>query len=134
MRMKIKIIRWRPLMTSTSKGIKSLSEVVYYPFPSLSCTKRQQIRIWPISLMITALRFLCTCTVMDDPKSSTCVSHYGTLLETKTLIWAWARVLSHWKFRKGDTVSYTWKPAWSLQHQLIRTEIPIQSESYTSHF
>ncbi len=61
-------------MTGTTKGTKSQSEVVYYLFPSLSGTKKQQVRIWPISLMITSLSFPCTCTVMDDPKSSTCHS------------------------------------------------------------
>ena len=67
MHVKFKIIRWHPVMTGMSKGIKSQPEVVYYPFPSSSSTKKQQIRNWHISLMITALRFLCTCTVMDDP-------------------------------------------------------------------
>ncbi len=66
---KIKILRLRPLMTGTSDVIRSQPGKVYYALSSLTGTYQHWISILLINLMLIKVRFLCTCTVMDDAKS-----------------------------------------------------------------
>ncbi len=70
---KIKILRPSPLMEYIANMIKSVSNKLYYCFPSLMHVYQQKCLIWPISVMLTAVWFLCTCSVMDDAKSLTCI-------------------------------------------------------------
>ncbi len=73
---KIKILRPHPLITGTRGVIKSQSGKVYCWFPSLDDTYQHWISILPINLMFIKVRFLCTCTVMDDAKSLACFKDF----------------------------------------------------------
>ena len=76
---KINILRPRPLITGTHGVIKSQSGKVYCWFPSLDDTYQHWISMLPINLMLIKVRFLCTCTVMDDAKSLTCIKSENDL-------------------------------------------------------
>ncbi len=61
----------RPLMEGIANVIISESWGLCYCFPSLIHAYQQRFWIWPINLMVKAVRFFCTCSVMDDVKSLT---------------------------------------------------------------